>query len=260
MENNNLFSKFTPKQNFFVGITTAFAVIFTIGFFVLLTVMVRNGGLSVSKTETGNIKPSVAAAPSVDNQFDQPTNQEITLAAVTKDDWLRGNPKAKITVVEYSDTECPFCKRFHPTMQRLLEEYPDDVSWVYRHFPLTNIHSKAPKEAEATECAGELAGNDAFWKYLDRIFEVTPTNNGLDLAQLPIIAEEVGINRKKFEECLNSGKHAQKVQDQADGGLAAGVQGTPHSIIVVGEEKIPVSGAVPFEQLKTIVDAALQAK
>lgn len=256
MEDNSFFSKFTPKQNFIIGTGAAFSFFFAIGFFVLLTMTMRDGALSFGKNGIANNRPA-AGAPSNDNLAPQPSG-EIRLPAITDEDWVRGKKDAKISVVEYSDTECPFCKRFHPTMERLIQEYPDDVNWVYRHFPLTSIHAKASKEAEATECAGELAGNDGFWKYLDRIFEVTPSNDGLDLAQLPQIAEDMGINRKKFEECLNSGKYAQKVKDQANGGVAAGAQGTPYSVIVVGDQKIPVSGAVPFEQLKTIVDSALQ--
>ena len=259
MENNSFLSKFSPKQNFIIGIGIALSLFFIIGFFVLLTIVMRGGDLSLGKSKITNNKPA-AVAPTQENIAPQPPQPsgEIRLAAVTDKDWIKGKKNAKISVVEYSDTECPFCKRFHPTMQRLIQEYPNDVNWVYRHFPLTSIHSKAPKEAEATECAGELAGNDGFWKYIDRLFEITPANNGLDPAQLPQIAEDVGINRKKFEECLNSGKYAQKVQDQANGGAATGVRGTPYSVVVVGDQKIPVNGAVPFEQLKTIIDSALQ--
>lgn len=197
-----------------------------------------------------------AAAPSREAAPPQPT-RAIQLAAVTDDDWVRGKKDAKVSVVEFSDTECPFCKRFHPTMQRLIEEYPDDVNWVYRHFPLS-IHPKAAKEAEATECAGELGGQDGFWNYVDRLFEVTPSNNGLDPAQLPQIAEEVGLDRAKFEVCLNSGKYAQKVQDHLNQATAAGANGTPYSVVVVGGQKTPVSGAVPYEQLKSIIDSVIQ--
>ncbi len=256
MENNSFFSKFTPKQGFFIGIGAALLLFFVIGFFVLFTVVLRGGDLSLGKSRASNNQP-VAVTPTADDLVPQPSG-EIRLAAVTDKDWIKGKKNAKVSIIEFSDTECPFCKSFHPTMQRLIQEYPNDVSWVYRHFPLTSIHPKAPKEAEATECAGELAGNDGFWKYLDRLFEVTPANNGLDPAQLPQIAEDVGINRKKFEECLNSGKYAQKVQDQVNQAVAAGGQGTPYSVVVLGDQKIPVSGAVPFAQLKTIIDSALQ--
>ena len=89
-----------------------------------------------------------------------------------KDDHIRGNPDAPVKIVEYSDAECPFCKSFHSTMQRVVDEYgaSGKAAWVYRHFPLDNIHPKADKEAEATECAAELGGNGTFWAYVDRLF------------------------------------------------------------------------------------------
>ncbi|MEK7102844.1 MAG: thioredoxin domain-containing protein, partial [Patescibacteria group bacterium] len=128
------------------------------------------------------------------------------------------------------------------------------VNLVYRHFPLEQLHSKAPKEAEATECAAELGGNAGFWKYLDRMMEITPSNDGLDPAKLPEIAKEVGLDQKKFEECYKSGKYAGKVQAQYNEGLAAGAQGTPYGIILAGDQKIPIPGAVPLEQIKATID------
>lgn len=238
------------KQSFFLGIGAALALFFVVGFFVLLSVVVRGGDATLGTSTNATNQPT-AAVP-------QPSG-EIQLAAITDEDWIKGKKNATVSVVEFADTECPFCRQFHPTMQRLIEEYPNDVNWVYRHFPLTSIHPKAPKEAEAAECAGELAGNEGFWKYIDRLFEVTPSNNNLDPAQLPKIAEDVGINPEKFESCLNSGTYAQKVQDHYNQAVAAGAQGTPYSIIVTPDgEKIPVNGAVPYEQLKTVIDSAVR--
>lgn len=138
-------------------------------------------------------------------------------------------------------------------MQRLTEEYDGKVRWVYRHFPLRSLHQKATKEAEATECAGEQG---KFWEYLDKLFEVTPSNDGLDAAQLPILAEQVGISRQKFETCLNSGKYAAHVSDDEKDATNAGARGTPYTVILTKDgKKIPVSGAVPYEQLKSIVDS-----
>lgn len=168
-------------------------------------------------------------------------------------DHIRGNVNAQITIVEYSDLECPFCKRFHVTMKQVLQEYGDKVRWVYKHFPLDQIHPKADKEAEATECAGELGGNDKFWEYVDRIFEITPSNNGLDLALLPQIAKDLGLDKAKFESCLASGKYAENVEAQFQEGTRLGVNGTPGSF-VNGQ---PVRGAVPFETLKQIIDSEL---
>src|SRR3990172_9010082 len=97
-------------------------------------------------------------------------------------DHIRGDPAAPVTLVEYSDFECPFCKRFHGTVKKLVDESGGRVRWVFRHFPLDDLHPvKARKEAVASECAAELGGNDAFWKFADRFFELTPSNNRTDI-------------------------------------------------------------------------------
>ncbi|HEX9608922.1 MAG TPA: thioredoxin domain-containing protein [Candidatus Paceibacterota bacterium] len=187
------------------------------------------------------------------------TDAEIDLAPVTANDHILGNPDAKIVIVEFSDTECPFCKQFHETMHRIIDEYGRDgrVAWVYRHFPIPQLHSKAPKQAEATECAAELGGNTVFWKYIDRVFEITPSNNGLDMALLPVIAEEVGLDRTAFETCLNSGKHTGAVAAQFDAAIAAGASGTPYSIMIVDGELIPIPGAQPYATVRSAIEAAL---
>lgn len=175
---------------------------------------------------------------------------------VTNEDHIRGADNAKVTIVEYSDIECPFCKRFHSTMQQLIGEYPDDVRWVYRHYPLKQLHSKAPKEAEATECAAEQG---KFWEMIDLIFKVTPSNNGLDLEQLPVLADQAGVsNVQQFKECLESGKYADKVAADSADGTVAGVQGTPYSVIIGSDgSKIPLSGAQPYTSLKAAVEKLL---
>jgi len=114
---------------------------------------------------------------------------------VTALDHIRGNPDAKVVMVEYSDTECPFCKVFHATMQQVMNDYGKDgrVAWVYRHFPIDSLHSKARKEAEAMECAYDQGGDEKFWSFTDRLYEVTTSNNGLDPNELYNIAKYVGL-------------------------------------------------------------------
>jgi protein-disulfide isomerase len=107
----------------------------------------------------------------------------VDIRPVTEADHILGNPNAKIIIVEYSDLECPFCKQFHNTMHQIISNNPD-VAWVYRHYPIPQLHPKAFHEAEATECAWEQGGNDAFWKYTDTIYKITPSNNGLDEKEL----------------------------------------------------------------------------
>lgn len=261
---SGFFDRLSPRHALWLGIGCSFGVLFTVGFLILLSVQLRQGKEPSAGPVARGVALGAATAPAAPlppaapPSFAQPQpDGSIQLASITSQDWVKGKRSAKVSVVEFGDTECPFCKRIHLTLQRLVQEYPNDVNWVYRHFPLTSIHPKAPKEAEATECAGELGGNDGFWKYLDKLYEVTPANNGLDPAQLPQIAQDVGLNRQKFETCLNSGKYAAKVQEHATQAVAAGAQGTPYSVVVKGDVKTPVSGAVPYEQLKQIVEGAL---
>ncbi len=184
----------------------------------------------------------------------------VKVKPVTKDDHILGNPNAPIVIVEYSDFECPFCKTFHATMHQVVNAYGKSgkVAWVYRQFPIPQLHTKAYQEAEASECAAELGGNDAFWKYADRIFALTPSNDGLDLALLPEIAEDIGLDRAKFEQCLSSGRHRAAVEASANDAVAAGAQGTPQSYILAGKEIVPIEGAQPFEALKSVIDSFLK--
>ncbi|OGZ02573.1 MAG: hypothetical protein A2946_01245 [Candidatus Liptonbacteria bacterium RIFCSPLOWO2_01_FULL_53_13] len=185
------------------------------------------------------------------------------IAAISASDHIRGNPDASVIIVEYSDTECPFCKRFHGTMRQAMDEYGKngEVAWVYRQFPLAQLHPKAPKESEATECANELGGPDKFWEYTDRLFEITPSNNGLDPAELPKIAQYVGLDADKFSACLNSGKYAQHIEQDAQNAIATGGEGTPWSIVVAKNgKKYPLSGAQPYASVKQLIELALQEK
>jgi protein-disulfide isomerase len=191
-----------------------------------------------------------SGAPSPDN-----------IKPVSNRDHIFGNPDAPVKIIEFSDTECPFCKRFHPTLERIVKEYDGKVAWVYRHFPLDSLHSKARKEAEATECAAELGGNDKFWAYLERLFAITPSNDGLDLTQLPAIAAYVGIDRGAFSRCMESGKHAQRVADDlADAGNSGG-EGTPYSVVIAKNgKKFVIPGAYPYEEVKNTIEQALKER
>lgn len=185
---------------------------------------------------------------------------KVDVDPLQENDHVRGDKNARILLIEYSDTECPFCKRFHPTAQQVVDDYKGQVAWVYRHFPLDSLHSKARKEAEASECANELGGNEAFWKYLDKIYEITPANNGLDPNELPKIAVQVGLDQAKFKSCLDSGRYAPAVEANAKSGTKAGVSGTPGTILLDTKtgKTTSLPGAVPVEQVKAAIDVLLQ--
>ena len=192
----------------------------------------------------------------------QATGDLKQMKAIAGDDHIRGNPNAPVKIVEYSDMECPFCKRFHETMKQVSTEYGDQVAWVYRHFPLDQLHSKARKEAVASECAAEQGGNTAFWKYMDRWFELTPSNNQTDIdTVLPQIAKEIGLDTAKFASCLGSKKYDAHIEENIQNATATGGNGTPWSIVVSKSGKqYPLSGAQPVEAVKQLIDVALKDK
>lgn len=211
----------------------------------------KGGSLLGSNVKTSNTTAPAAAAPAEEAVGEVPP--------ITKDDHIRGDRNAQIALIEYSDLECPFCKRFHPTAQQVVDTYKGKVMWVYRHFPLDQIHSKARKEAEATECAFEQAGENGFWKLADKIYEVTPSNNGLNADEIPTLAAQVGLNQASLKTCWDSEKYKAKVDAQYQGGVKAGVNGTPGNILLnvkTGKKQL-IPGAVPFETLKQAIDQML---
>lgn len=219
----------------------------------------------------GAVIYTMKPAPSANREADLTSNE---IKAVTANDHILGNPNAKIKIVEYSDPSCPFCKIFHNTMRKVIDNYgkSGDVAWVYRHFPIdkpgtrpdgTALHPNAGHEAQALECAGALGGNDKFWAYTNRLYEITPsvtqdTPNGLDQKELYNIAKYVSLNDNDFRICLDSGRYKDKVEASYLEGLNIGIQGTPMSFIITPAGKnVPVEGAQPYETIKSSIDAIL---
>jgi protein-disulfide isomerase len=214
---------------------------------------VYSTGLKYGKIEPGQLTGQVAEkiSPAEENNFKLPDSE----------DHILGSLDAPVKIVEYSDLECPFCKTFQQTMRRMMSEYGKDgkVAWIYRHYPLEQLHPKAKQSAIASECAGELGGNEKFWAYIDKYYEITPANNEIDLAELPRIAKEIGLDQSRFETCLNSGKYGQKIEDSIKDALAAGAQGTPYSLIITKDgAKVPISGAQPYENVKFLLEQVLR--
>lgn len=198
-------------------------------------------------------------------QVSQRSSRLDKLAPVNSQDHIRGDPNAPVKIVEYSDFECPFCKRLHLTMKQIMSEYGDSgqVAWIYRHFPIDEIHPvKARKEAIASECANELGGNDAFWAFADRFFELTPSNNDTDIEiVLPQIAKEIGLNEEKFSSCLESGKYDQHIEEEVKNALVIGSAGTPTSVLMSknGKKRL-LAGAQSLATLRSLIGIALQEK
>ncbi|MEK7464963.1 MAG: DsbA family protein [Patescibacteria group bacterium] len=174
-----------------------------------------------------------------------------TPADLSDDDPVLGNPDAPVTMIEFSDFQCPFCGRFwQQTLPAIKAKYIETgtVKFVYRDFPISSIHSEAEKAAEAGECADEQG---KFWEYHDRIFQ---GQDELGEASLKRWAAELGLNAAQFNTCLDSGKYTDEVAKDFQDGQAAGVTGTP-TFFINGQS---VVGALPFAQFQTILDAALK--
>ncbi|MCP4992977.1 MAG: thioredoxin domain-containing protein [Gammaproteobacteria bacterium] len=172
-------------------------------------------------------------------------------------DHIYGDPKAPITLVEYSDFECPYCKTFHPTVKKVVDANPGKVNWVYRHFPLGFHNPGAQKQAEATECAAVQGGDDAFWKMTDLIYERTTSNGkGFAIDKLIPLAEEIGLDSAVFKTCLDSGEMEARVLADLKNGEASGITGTPAIILIHAPTSriASMSGAVPMAQLQAIID------
>jgi protein-disulfide isomerase len=256
-EKISLMSSMHPKISFFFGMAVGVAVISAIGFFSLLSAFTSGSGNKLA-----------ALAKAIDEDVDidtfkndgnnQPTAQPATNDApepgvnpskvkITSQDHVFGDKNAPLTIVEFSDFQCPFCQRFHPEVEKLINNNKGEIKWVYKHFPLSSIHPWAQKSAEASECAAEQG---KFWEYVKNLF----ANQALfSDGYFSNAAKDLGLDQSKFDSCLSNGKYKQKVQADYQMGLEAGVSGTPGSFI----NDVYVSGAKPYDGLQQIVDGLL---
>jgi len=162
------------------------------------------------------------------------------------DELVRGNANAPITIVEFGDFECPYCKRVHPTMERLLVEYGDRVRFVFRDFPLV-IHSRAVPAAQAARCA---ADQDKFWDYYQHLMAITGELDDADLSQR---AKDIGLDADAFSACYEAKGHDEVIGASIESGQALGVQATP-TFFINGRRVI---GSKSYEELKAIIDDEL---
>lgn len=168
-------------------------------------------------------------------------------------DHVRGNPDAPIAIVEFSDLECPFCAQIHPTLSRIVEEN-DDVKWVFRHFPLSTIHSRALSAAIASECIARLGSNDSFWAFTDAAFN---DQRQLGDSWYEEQASSFGIDASAFESCMNDKEISSDIQTDFDEAVGTGGRGTPYVVVVASNgELIPFSGALPYAQIAGVLERA----
>ena len=181
---------------------------------------------------------------------------KTSVRPVDSSDMVRGNPNAPIKIVEYSDYDCQFCKQFHDTMHLIMRDYgvTGKVDWVYRQFPIVQLHPNAPKISEAAICVQQLGGTEAFWKFSDIVFSSRDSNDKTNMTRLPEYAEKAGVKRSDFSACFDNSTNKHAVDESVREAKAAGAQGTPYTIIIVGDQQAVISGAQPYTYVKQIVD------
>jgi protein-disulfide isomerase len=227
-----------------------------VGLLVIGAFAIGNMYTRINQLETAENYPSqptgnIAGAQEAPEKAQPPVD---SIEPVSEQDHVRGAEDAQITLIEYSDFECPFCGRFHPTMEQVMEEYDGQVRWVYRHFPLAS-HANAQMLAEASECVAEQAGNAAFWQFADEVLTNIISNESAVLDLAPTI----GVDRAVLETCINSGKYTERIQEDYNSGSKAGITGTPGTFLVTADGQVElISGALPYASVKQILDKYLQ--
>lgn len=246
----NLFDVLSPAQTFIFGIVAGIMTLCTIGFFILLGIVLNGGGIG-----SGGTGSAVAAQPSAQPSAvaAAPQPKDISVEVDEKNDHILGDKNAKVTIVEFSDAECPYCAQFHPTMKQIMSDYAGDVRWVFRHFPLESIHPTARKLANATECA---SNQGKFWEFNDALYARQGQFKTDDA--IVALAGELGLNTSKFSSCLSSNQFDSVVQKHLQQATAAGCTGTPCSIVIDEDgNTTPINGAFPINQVKAIIDPLL---
>lgn len=219
-------------------------------FYSILVVLAFTVGILVGYVAWGRDSVVTVAAP--------PAQQQAAAAATAQPQYRRydipvegypslGPDNAKITIVEFSDFECPYCRRFHEdTYQALLDAYPGEIRFVYRNLPLTSIHPSAMSAAVASLCAND---QNAYWEYHDKLF----TNEVLNEETYIQHATDLGLDVNKFTACLSDGSHDSFIADDMQFALDLGVQSTPTFFI----NGLAVVGAQPLANFQQIIDKEL---
>lgn len=191
------------------------------------------------------------------SKFKEALTAVAGITKVNDKDHYSGNLKAKVQIVEFSDMDCPYCKRFNGELDKAVAAYGDKIGVIYRHFPLTQLHPNASKEAEATECAAELGGNDAFGKFFKEFESEIAGGKTYSSELMSDIAVSIGLDKAQFESCLASDRPGRAVAEDVKDGNTAGVSGTPFSIILKNGKPVDlISGAYPFEETQGLDDCS----
>lgn len=251
--------KFFPKNvtSNTILVTLLIIAAFAIGTLYTKLQYLEKNQKSATTQNTSAFAPTQPVAPT-----DDPTPKNVSV----DDDPVMGNKDAPLTLIEFSDFECPFCKSFYDTsLPQLKKDYIDTgkVKLVYRDLPL-NFHENAHKEAQAAECAREQGGDETFFRYHDEIFKRTTSNGtGLALTELPVIATALNLDVNSFQNCLDTEKYKAEVDKDIADANAAGANATPTFFLGKSSSTgtysgTPIVGAQPYAVFKQAIEMQLQ--
>lgn len=186
---------------------------------------------------------------------------DITLLRpVTPQDHLVGNPDAAVTLITYADIDSSHAKGLMATMAQVMAEYAPsgNVAWVYRHLPLIDQHPFSAAHAEAAECAASLGGPAMFWRFIDTVNAQAPGTQQFNPRDYGTVATTLGLLPQAFDECIASNKFEERVAQDFGNGIAIGAGGSPFSVLLVdGLPPVTIDGALPYEDVKQLLDDAI---
>lgn len=240
----------SPKTMFVLGIAIGVGSMALLALVAIIALLLNGSNLAMAKGAGAEKAPVAAAGAGAADPSEAQQPQAGPVPEVTEADHIRGKANAKVTIVEYSDYQCPYCQKHEKTMLEVAKAYPNDVRIIYRHFPLSSIHPFAQKAAEASECAN-VQGK--FWEMHDQLFLLGESAAGLSIDGMKKLAADLKLDTNKFNNCLDKGETAGVVNKMYQDGTAAGVSGTPANF-VNGQV---LEGALPLDSFKQVIDAAL---
>lgn len=250
-------------QNYFKRLSLNTPIAIIVGSIIIATSIIVSGTM---------IRNTIANTGTSTTQNDSNANKELgkfTGKPIDDKDYVEGRVDSKVIIVEYSDPECPYCILAYPTIKKLREEYVGKIAFVYRHFPLVQLHSHAFAESQAIDCAGVVGGTQKYYSYMDALFEYkSPRQTQTDPSPLlpttgkEDLARSVGIDVGQFSSCIKNAKSSDIINSSMNDGVKAGVDGTPTTFVLVKNGNTydviaNISGAQQYPYFKAAVDEAL---
>ncbi|HMA77570.1 MAG TPA: thioredoxin domain-containing protein [Candidatus Paceibacterota bacterium] len=182
----------------------------------------------------------------------------MSVRPLGEDDHIRGERSAPIALISYMDFESPYSAGFHDTITELTEEFDTEIVWAYRNFPISQLHPNSVDIAVAAECAALLKGNNAYWEFLDELYEEKETNEFTTMDALDDFAARAGVSRTRFAECRELNAMPGVVQEDFDEAIAADVLGVPHTFVYVDGQEGVINGAQTTNTIRNIINNLLQ--